>query len=316
MISAKSLLAGLAILALGAAGWIYVKPPKALTVAERTAAFATPLSPPDGPLSVYHLGHSLVGRDMPAMLAQLAGHTHASQLGWGTPLKAHWEPDIEIQGFATENDHDHYQDAKTALASGAFDAFVLTEMVEIEAAIEYFEAPLYLNKWASAARDGRPDIRVYLYESWHDLNDPQGWLARLDTDPERYWEGVLIARAMAQDPDTRPIYVIPAGRVMAELVRRVESMGGVDGMSSREDLFARLEDGTLDHIHINDLGAYLVALTHYAVLYHRSPVGLPTQLRRADGGRANAPSDALAELMQATVWDVVSTLPVTGVAPP
>ena len=29
--------------------------------------------------------------------------------------------------------------------------------------------------------------------------------------------------------------------------------------------------------------AYLVALTHYAVLYRQSPVGLPHALSRADG---------------------------------
>lgn len=250
---------------------------------------------------------------MPAILAQLAEHDHSSQLGWGTPLKAHWEPDEPIQGFDEENAHDHYRDAKDAVASGDFDAFVLTEMVEIEAAINYFDAPDYLEKWASAAREGNPDIRVFLYESWHDLNDPQGWLTRLDEDPARYWEGVLLAQAMAAAPDTGPIHVIPAGRVMAEFVRRIESGDGVDGITSRDDLFARMDDGTLDSIHINDLGAYLVALTHYAVLYQRTPVGLPRQLDRADGTPANAPGPDVADLMQRTVWDVVSTLPITGI---
>ncbi|MFP7674735.1 hypothetical protein ACG74X_15410 [Marivita sp. S0852] len=310
----KTLLAALAIVGLGATGWTLAQKPKALSPEELAEAYATPLPPPEGPLTVFHLGHSLVGRDMPAMLAQLANHTYASQLGWGTPLQAHWEPDVEIQGFAVENNHDHYQGAKTALASGAYDAFVLTEMVEIEAAIDYFSSPEYLEKWAAAARQARPDIRVYLYETWHDLNDPQGWLNRLDTDPARYWEGVLLAQAMANDAGNPPIYVIPAGRVMANLVRRVDASGGINGMTSRNDLFARLDDGSLDPIHLNDLGAYLVALTHYAVLYHRSPVGLPKQLKRADGRQATAPSDELALLMQTTVWDVVTSLPVTGLA--
>lgn len=309
----RLLLAGLIAAISGAAVWYVVKPPQALTPAELAARYETPLTPPDGPLKVFHLGHSLVGRDMPAMLAQLAGHEHASQLGWGTSLKAHWEPDEPIQGFETENAHAHYRDAKEALASGEYNAFVLTEMVEIEAAIDYFDAPLYLEKWVTAARDGNPQIRTYLYESWHDLNDPEGWLDRLDTDPARYWEGVLLAQAMAATPDADPIYVIPAGRVMAELVRRIEASRPLDGVATREDLFARLEDGTLDPIHVNDLGAYLVALTHYAVLYQRSPVGLPAQLDRADGTPAEAPGPDLARLMQDTVWDVVSALPVTGI---
>lgn len=309
----RFVLAGLAALACGVAAWAYFAAPKTLSPEELAAVYQTPLPPPDGPLSVFHLGHSLVGRDMPAMLAQMAGHRHASQLGWGTPLKTHWEPDEPIQGFDVENAHDHYRDAKEALDSGEFDVFVLTEMVEIEAAIEYFDAPVYLEKWVSQARKGNPEIRVFLYETWHDLDDPQGWLTRLDTDPARYWEGVLLARAMAVGHEPQPIHVIPAGRVMAELVRRIEAGRGVDDVTSREDLFARMEDGSIDPIHINDLGAYLVALTHYAVLYQRSPVGLPAQLDRADGTPADAPGAELAKLMQQTVWDVVSALPITGI---
>jgi len=309
----RVIFAGVAASLCGAIGWAYFGKPKALSPEALAAMYETPLPAPDGPLKVYHLGHSLVGRDMPAMLAQMAGHEYASQLGWGTPLKAHWEPEEAIQGFEAENAHPHYRDAKDALGSGDFDAFVLTEMVEIEAAIKYFQSPIYLEKWVRAARDGNPEIRTYLYESWHDLNDPKGWLNRLDEDPARYWEGVLLAQAKADQPDGMPIYVIPAGRVMAELVRKIESGPAIDGVSSREDFFARSEDGGLDPIHVNDLGSYLVALTHYAVLYQRSPVGLPAQLDRADGTPADAPGPDLAQLMQSTVWDVVTRLPVTGV---
>jgi len=309
----RVMVAGLATLLCAAAGWVYLQKPRSLSADDLAAMYQSPLPAPDGPLTVFHLGHSLVGRDMPAMLAQMAGHDHASQLGWGTPLRAHWDPDEPIQGFETENAHAHYRDAKEALKSGEFDTFVLTEMVEIEAAIDHFDSPIYLEKWVRAAREGNPDIRIFLYESWHDLNDPQGWLNRLDLDPARYWEGVLLAQGMANLPEGGPVYVIPAGRVMAELVRRIENGPGVDGVTSRDDFFVRLEDGSLDTIHLNDLGAYLVALTHYAVLYQRSPKGLPRQLDRADGTPANAPGPELAKLMQATVWDVSSGLTITGI---
>jgi len=309
----RVMVAGLATLLCAAAGWVYLQKPRSLSADDLAAMYQSPLPAPDGPLTVFHLGHSLVGRDMPAMLAQMAGHDHASQLGWGTPLRAHWDPDEPIQGFETENAHAHYRDAKEALESGEFDTFVLTEMVEIEAAIDHFDSPIYLEKWVRAAREGNPDIRIFLYESWHDLNDPQGWLNRLDLDPARYWEGVLLAQGMANLPEGGPVYVIPAGRVMAELVRRIENGPGVDGVTSRDDFFVRLEDGSLDTIHLNDLGAYLVALTHYAVLYQRSPEGLPRQFDRADGTPANAPGPELAKLMQATVWDVSSGLTITGI---
>ncbi len=67
----------------GAAVWTTVRKPDALSLQDLATLYETPLPAPEGPLTVFHLGHSLVGRDMPAMLAQLAGHgSHASQLGW------------------------------------------------------------------------------------------------------------------------------------------------------------------------------------------------------------------------------------------
>ena len=83
----------------------------------------------------------------------------------------------------------------------------------------------------------------------------------------------------------------------------------------REDLFKLKDDGSQDPIHFNDIGAYLVALTHYATLYHDSPVGAPYQLKRGDGSPADAPSAAAARRMQEIVWEVVAADPMTGVAP-
>jgi len=131
------------------------------------ALYDTALTPPTGPQNVYHLGHSLVGRDMPAMLAQLAleGHNYASQLGWGTPLRSHWEPDVAINGFDTENAHPKFAPAIESLQSGNFDAVVMTEMVELKDAIKYHDSAAYLAKWSALARDARPDVRLYLYET-------------------------------------------------------------------------------------------------------------------------------------------------------
>lgn len=293
------------------------QPPAPLGDAAMAAFYATPAQPPAYPLNVFHLGHSLVGRDMPAMLAQLAdaglrpgsglGHTHASQLGWGATLKGHWG-DTEIAGFDTENDHPQFRPAREALASGTYDALVLTEMVEIRDAITYFDSADYTHRWARRAWDANPRTRVYLYETWHPLDDPAGWLTRLDRDLPRHWEGEILRVALASPGMDRPIHLIPAGQVMARFIRAVEARGGVDGLSVPEDLFA-------DSIHVNDLGAYLVALTHYAVLYGRNPVGLPRQLLRADGSPAVAPGPEAALLMQETVWETVTRQPLTGVNP-
>ena len=276
--------------------------------------YAKPLSPPDKPLRVFHLGHSLVNRDMPAMLEQLAGtgHDHRSQLGWGSSLRSHWEPGVRINGFEQENAHPRYEDARSAVKGGKFDALVLTEMLEIRDAIKYDNSPEYARRWSREARNANPNVRVFLYETWHPLDSPEGWLERLDRDLPMFWEGELLAKSLVHG-DTGPVYVIPAGQVMARLVRRIEQGAGVQDLRSREDLFERKPDGTLDDIHLNDMGNYLVALTHYAVLYHRSPVGLPYQLKRANGAAAHAPSAQAARLMQTVVWDVVTGYPKTGV---
>lgn len=303
---------GVMTAALGYGAYVYAQRQRQASVAQ--ALYSTPLAKPEGALNVYHLGHSLVGRDMPAMLAQLggAGHGYDSQLGWGTSLKEHWEPDLPVNGFDQENDHPRFRPAKEAIGSGSYDAVVLTEMVEIADAIRYHDSADYLARWAGLAWDANPETRIYLYETWHHTDDGNGWLTRIDRDLRKFWQGRVKYPALASGD--APIHLIPAGQVKAAFVRAVEDAGSVDGISSVDDLMATRDDGTPDTIHFNDLGAYLVALTHFAVLYHRSPEGMPYQLNRADGTPATAPTAQVAALMQRIVWEVVQRHPETGVA--
>ncbi|MEM9579118.1 MAG: hypothetical protein AAF891_00415 [Pseudomonadota bacterium] len=314
----KFLGSGLLLLFLSACGLVRCTPDP-LPKAQVDALYETPLSAPEGGLRVFHLGHSLVNRDMPHMLAQLAeaaglDHSYESQIGWGTPLKSHWEPSEEIFGFEMENDHPRYRDVMQALNSGDYDVFVLTEMVEIRDAIEYFDSAEYLHKFASKARQGRPDVRVYLYETWHFVNDPEGWRVRLEKDRDRYWEERILRRALAYEDPPKPIYIIPAGQVFAEIARRIEA-GTMTGLTRVEDLFARTDEGELDPIHMGPLGNYVVALTHFAVIYHRSPVGLPTTLALHDGARDVTFEPEQIEMMQEIIWDVVAGDAYTGVTP-
>jgi hypothetical protein len=290
-----------------------------LATGPRVAANTPAMDAPTQALRVFHLGHSLVGRDMPAFVTQLAhaagysGHRHESQLGWGAPLRDHWYPDIEPAGFETENAHPHFRPARDAVESGDYDAIILTEMVELRDAIRWHGSAEYLHRWTALARAARRDVRVYLYESWHDLLHPEGFINRLDRDGPELWEGTLLARVWS-DPSAGPAHLIPAGRVIAALLRKIDQDGALPGLSDASDLFARNPDGSQDTIHLNDQGNYLVALTHLAVLYQRPVAGLPFALQRADGSAALPPSAAVAELMQRIAWETVSTLPVTGIA--
>lgn len=278
-----------------------------LTDQQMSSLYAEPVPAPDSALRVYHIGHSLVNRDMPAMLAQLAGdgHGYESQLGWGTTLKSHWG-DEPVNGFEQENAHPRYRDAREAVSSGDYDAIVLTEMVEIRDALRYFDSGRYLAQFTEAAKAARPDTRVYLYETWHPLDDPEGWLERLDADLPIHWEAGILRPALYNLPEGTRIHLIPAGQAMAALVREIEDRGGVGNVRDRNDLFS-------DQIHLNDMGNYFVALVHYAVLYGSSPEGLPHQLLRADGTPATAPDPETARLMQDVAWRVVRSIPETGV---
>lgn len=267
-------------------------------------------------LRVYHLGHSLVGHDMPYMLKQLAGekHQYHSQLGWGATLRSHWDPNVPINGFDRENDHDYYRDVFEAIESREYDAFVLTEMVEIKAAIKYHNSSKYFTNFAKKISTESPKSKIYLYETWHKVTDPEGWINRLDNDLKEYWEKQILHKALAELDGKTPIYLIPVGQVFSAFFKELKRTNGVMGINQPEDIFKRKEDGSLDPIHINDLGNYFVAIVHYAIIYRRNPQGLPRQLKLVDGSDAIAPSAEAAELMQRVTWEVVTHMNKTGVA--
>jgi len=271
------------------------------------------LSPPDEVRAIFHLGHSLVGPVMPAMLAQLGGHAYGSQLGWGTTLNSHWNDGANLPGYEVRAEGLEARPARRALASGDFDVVVLTEMVEIRDAIQWHASPRWLAEWARVARAGNPEARIYLYETWHRLDDPAGWLERIDSDLESEWLSRVVAPAESRG-GTGDIYVIPGGQALAAVARAAEA-GEVPGLTSRKGLFGLDDKGQLDPIHIGDLGLYVVALTHYAVIYQRDPVGLPHQLQRHDGTPADAFEASAAPIVQAIVRDVVARVPYTGVVP-
>ncbi len=309
--------AGALALAAGAgaaAVWRWRRPAPALSPQALAAAWAAPVPVPDRGLRLYHLGHSLVGRDMPAMLAQmaaaagLAGAAYDSQLGWGASLDQHRRGDVP--GFAAENAHPRYRPAAEAVASGDYDAVILTEMVDLRDAIRWHDSAAALAHWARMA--GQAGAQVWLYETWHRLDDPAGWLERVDGDLAALWIRELVAPAMAQ-AGVPVIRVIPAGQALAAVVRAAEA-GQVPGLTARRALFATTPDGAPDPIHLSDLGLYVVALAHFAALYRRSPEGLPAALSRADGTPATAFEAGAAALVQRLVWDSLRRYPEAGFA--
>lgn len=317
MMRRTALLGGAAALAFlgGGVGWWRSRQSDRLPAgrppvsAEVFAAAHRALPPPEGPMATYHLGHSLVGRDMPKILAQLAGHSFASQLGWGASLRNHWQGPEAVNGFEVENAHADFRPAREALASGQYDVVVFTEMVELRDAIQWHGSPYYLAQWANLAKAANPDVRLYLYETWHALDTADGWETRITRDLPELWEGEVLRGAMAWEAPA--LSLIPGGQVLLAAARAAEA-GGLPGLESRRDFFGVSPEGKPDQIHLSALGSYLIALTHYAVIYQRSPTGLPGRVSLVDQPELEVPAD-LAAALQRLVWKVVTSVRRTGI---
>ena len=95
--------------------------------------------------------------------------------------------------------------------------------------------------------------------------------------------------------------MVPVGHVMYELNQRMKA-GEVPGYKAIKEVFA-------DGIHLNNVGSYVVGCTFFATFYKENPKGLSGEPYKVHDGK-------LAEVIQETVWRVVSTNELAGVAKP
>lgn len=160
---------------------------------------------------------------------------------------------------------------------------------------------------------------------WEELVDAAG--AGLVVKPTLGWQ---LARLMGRQADlpplARPICLIPVGQVMLALHERLRHPRPGDDFSladgepfafyqlfinpwlpqSLNVLSLRLANPDLlfDDIHAAEVGIYLVALVHFAVIYRRDPAGLPPTPMISEG---------FARTLQGMVWEVVRGDRRTGV---
>ena len=106
------------------------------------------------------------------------------------------------------------------------------------------------------------------------------------------------------------IFVVPVGEAVTRLRERV-AKGEVPGIAKQSDLFRDELGHGKEPIYV------LVAYCHYAVIYGRSPVGLPVpgragqgQAGRRRGHRGRQPGAA------AIAWEAVIAEPASGVTSP
>lgn len=119
----------------------------------------------------------------------------------------------------------------------------------------------------------------------------------------------------------KPVRMAPIGDVMYEVDRRLREK---PRKGQGDIVYTNIWDLFGDNTHLKTgAGRYLTAMALYATLYKESPVGLPL-------GAYNEPktyhakyapnmekiTPELAEFFQQTAWDVISTHPYAGIAPP
>lgn len=199
---------------------------------------------------------------------------------------------------------------------GNYDVLVLTERVALSNTLPFHNSEEEALRWFTHAwteGNGGKGAETVLYATWVDIDSGPG-ADNPHNDSEREipfrerltlemagWEKIQ-SHVNANRPDGSPsMRMIPGPLLMARMYDAIAA-GQAPGLSDISDLFK-------DSIHLNDLGAYYIALAHYAVIYERDPRGLPNRL-----GMSTSPSRELATWMQEMVWNVVTEYEGSGVS--
>ena len=263
-----------------------------------TTAASTWLGPlaPANALAVFHIGNSFTRwGNIPAQLADFAAasnrpHTRGEQLADGQGIGYHWTNGLP-GGTLTRG-----SPSRSELQTASWDALILQPMSR-----EWQPANLPAFQANAESFDTLADgvgAHLYLYAYWPWRDEPL-------SDQDSINAAFEQVRA-ALSSDGPPVRVIPVGEAFRAAINEMGS-GELAGLT-RANLYQ-------DEYHPSDLGYYLSALVHFAVLHRRSPIGLPAQ-----GISANNFSDApvaiptnIAAAFQRIAWDVARSTPHTGV---
>lgn len=218
----------------------------------------------------------------------------------GSPIEHRWE------------NRGRTPDSREDIAN--YDVLVLTERVALRQTMDFHHTKDLTLKWFDLAwtkGNGGRGAETVFYASWIPVSSGP------DSKEDHYSDEIFIPfreRLMLEmgswqeivDHVNRnrisgspPMRAIPGPMIMAAVYDAI-AVGTAPGLSSMPDLFS-------DDIHVNDLGAFLISLAHFAVIYGRDPRSIP-DLR----GERDWPRGAQADWMKQLVWDVVRAYPDSG----
>lgn len=262
-------------------------------------------------LRVIQSGHSLTDPIVPELEAIVRTVGGSDSIGMkmdrstipGSPMEIRWN-----------ERNPHLPDARHDIAD--YDILVLTERVSLLGSLSYHASEDYALKFFSNAWENGNDGRgaeTVLYASWIDVDSGPS-APNPEKDPEKTipfrerlvvemlrWEQILASVNDRRPKGSPAMTMIPGPMVMAALYDALQ-LGSVPGISRIESLFA-------DTIHVNSIGAFMIALAHYAVIYRRDPRDLPARL-----GVVSAGSQETVDWMTSMVWRVLAGYPFSGLS--
>lgn len=256
---------------------------------------------------IFTCGHSfhVFTYQQVAEIARLAGITDHQLVGissiGGSRVIQHWKVPDEKNA------------AKAALRAGKVDLLTLSPIWLPDEGIENF---------VKLGLAHQPDLRVTVQEYWlpndeyvpvyplqtkkptdHNATD----LAKLRADNARYAKDIEdLVRGINQRAGKNAVVVVPVG-LAASALREKIAAGEAPGLKDQWSLFRDPWGHALAPLQM------LSSYCHFAVIYRRSPVGLPrpsafkslTHMSQADQEKLN-------HLLQELAWEAVSTHPMTG----
>jgi len=282
---------------------------------------------PSAGLRVATAGHSFHYR-MPGFLTEVAGlagipgHRQfvLSGLG-GSRVIDHWNaPDgtDELKAALAAGTAPHGKPTppareanriKPVLAAGSVDVLTLSPIYLPDEGIEHF---------VRLGLEHKPDLRILVQEFWLPFDDRHLWENRgagVEIDRDRKTIAELRAAhepyfremdahvgALNRKFGRQAVFVVPVGQAVLALRERI-IRGDAPGLARQTDLFTDKLGHSHDHITV------LAAYCHFAVIYRRSPVGLP-----ASAAIARLPEgEKLSRLLQEIAWEAVTQHPLSGV---
>jgi enterochelin esterase-like enzyme len=258
-------------------------------------------------LRVFVCGHSLHWY-IPAPLGELAA---------AAGIKEHKLVGSQSLGASKTLQHWNVKEennkAKKALQKGEVDVFTMSPIQFPDQGIENF---------VKLGLEHNPNMRFTVQVSWGgwDIDNqdfPKGATFKVDRNktPEQlkklYARNIKAAEAQADEINKkvgkRVLYLVPSAQAVVALRTRIYNKE-VPGLTSQDELFR----DAISHPSppLEALNTYL----HFAVIYGRSPVGLPMPgvLKRA--GKKSW-DEKLNQALQELAWETVTTYPYSGVTP-